>query len=97
MSLHPYQILVKPLLTEKATNGQHVERPQYTFEVYRDANKVEIRKAVEKAFPDVTVVSVNTIMMKGKKKRLRSAKLGKCRNWKKAIITLKEGQSINLV
>ncbi len=97
MSLHPYQILVRPLLTEKATNGQHEVRPQYTFEVHKSANKVEIRKAVEKAFSDVTVVSVNTIMIKGKKKRLRTAKEGKRRDWKKAVITLKEGQSIQLV
>ena len=97
MSLHPYQILVRPLLTEKATNGQHEERPQYTFEVHKSANKVEIRKAIEKAFSDVTVVSVNTIMIKGKKKRLRTAKEGKRRDWKKAVITLKEGQSIQLV
>jgi len=97
MSLHPYQILVRPLLTEKATNGQHAERPQYTFEVHKSANKVEIRKAIEKAFSDVTVVSVNTIMIKGKKKRLRTAKEGKRRDWKKAVITLKEGQSIQLV
>jgi len=96
MNRHPYSILIGPLLTEKATEGQSMRQPQYSFKVAIDSNKVEIRKAIEIAFK-VKVVSVNTILNKGKRKRLRSSKLGRRPNWKKAIITLAEGQSINLV
>lgn len=97
MSKHPYQILIRPLLTEKATNGQEMSNPQYHFQVAPDANKVEIREAVERAFPGVKVSGVNTIRMKGKAKRLRTAKVGYRSTWKKAIVTLEEGQSINLI
>jgi large subunit ribosomal protein L23 len=99
MNKHPYQILIRPLLTEKANNAQNHKRPQYTFEVAGDATKVDIRKAIEAAFkdPPVKVVAVNTIVVKGKRKRLRTAKFGRRPNWKKAVITLAAGQSINLV
>ena len=96
MSRNPYQILIKPVLTEKATDGQVRTRPQFTFKVAIDSNKIEIRRAVEKAF-GVHVMSVNTILNQGKRKRLRTAKLGRRSDWKKAIVTLKPGESINLV
>jgi large subunit ribosomal protein L23 len=96
MNRHPYEILIRPLLTEKATHGQDMKRPQYTFKVAIDTNKVEIRKAIELAFK-VKVANVNTVVNKGKRKRLRSAKLGRRADWKKAIVTLAEGQSINLI
>ncbi|HOE97221.1 MAG TPA: 50S ribosomal protein L23 [Candidatus Sumerlaeota bacterium] len=96
MSKHPYQILDRPLLTERATDRQTMARPQYTFKVAVDSNKVEIRRAIEQAF-NVRVVGVNTIMVKGKRKRLRTAKLGRRPDWKKAIVTLAEGDSINLI
>jgi large subunit ribosomal protein L23 len=73
-----------------------MKRPQYTFKVAIDSNKVEIRQAIERAFK-VKVESVNTVLNKGKRKRLRSARLGRRADWKKAIITLAEGQSINLI
>lgn len=93
---HPYNVLIGPLLTEKATEGQGLHHPQFSFKVAIDSNKVEIRKAVETAFK-VKVLSVNTIVNKGKRKRLRTARLGRRPDWKKAIITLAEGQSINLI
>jgi large subunit ribosomal protein L23 len=96
MSKHPYEILIGPLLTEKATNGQGMTSPQYSFRVMPDANKVEIRKAVERAF-SVRVASVNTTVCKGKFKRLRTAKKGKRPDWKKAVVTLAAGDSINLI
>jgi large subunit ribosomal protein L23 len=96
MNRHPYNILIGPLLTEKATDGQTQTHPQYSFKVAVDSNKVEIRKAIETAFK-VKVLSVNTLVNKGKRKRLRSARLGRRPDWKKAIITLAEGQSINLI
>ena len=96
MSKHPYEILIRPLLTERASEGQGLTEPQYAFQVAYRANKIEIRKAVERAF-HVQVKSVNTMVMKGKRKRLRTAQMGRRPNWKKAIVTLSEGQSINLI
>lgn len=96
MSRHPYDILIRPMLTEKATHGTDLKRPQYTFKVALNSNKVQIRRAIEAAF-DVKVVNVNTVRMKGKYKRLRMREAGKRPDWKKAIITLAEGQSINLI
>lgn len=96
MSRHPYQTLIRPLLTEKATDRQHMRCPQYTFLVASHSNKVEIRKAVERAF-DVKVRSVNILVNKGKRKRLRFAKLGRRASWKKAMVTLAEDQAINLI
>ena len=92
----PFKILIKPVVTEKATTGATNSAPQYTFEVAIDSNKIEVRKAVEKVF-NVRVQAVNTIRMKGKKKRLRTAKAGFRRDWKKAIVTLEPGQVIELV
>lgn len=97
MSRHPYDILIRPLLTEKATRGSDNEkRPQYTFKVAIDSNKIQIRRAVEAAF-DVKVVKVNTVRVKGKRKRLRMREQGKRPDWKKAVVTLQEGQTINLI
>lgn len=96
MSRHPYDILVRPLLTEKASSGTAMKKPQYTFRVAIESNKVQIRRAVESAF-NVKVVSVNTVRVLGKKKRLRTRQEGKRPDWKKAIVTLAEGQTINLI
>jgi large subunit ribosomal protein L23 len=90
----PYTILLRPVITEKATALQQADGPQYTFRVAVKANKNEIRKAVEKAFK-VRVKSVNTVKVKGKVKRLR-AQEGKRSDWKKAFVTLEKGQSIEL-
>jgi large subunit ribosomal protein L23 len=92
----PHQVLIKPVITEKASNGALLAAPQYTFEVAIGSNKVEIKRAIEEAFP-VRVKSVNTLVVKGKRKRLRTSKLGKRRNWKKAVVTLEPGHTIDLV
>jgi len=90
----PFEIISKPIITEKSTLGQAMGRPQYTFRVRPDANKQEIRMAVETAF-NVKVRGVNTLRVKGKVKRLR-ARAGKRADWKKAIVTLEKGMSIDL-
>jgi large subunit ribosomal protein L23 len=90
----PFEILTKPVITERSTVGQTLECPQYTFKVSIDANKHEIRTAVESAF-NVKVRSVNTIRVMGKIKRVR-ARAGKRSDWKKAIVTLEKGNSIAL-
>ncbi|RMF45904.1 MAG: 50S ribosomal protein L23 [Deltaproteobacteria bacterium] len=88
-----HQILKRPLITEKTSmireGGNTV-----AFEVARDANKVEIKQAVEKAF-DVKVENVNTVLVAGKVKRFGRT-FGKRSNWKKAYVTLAEGNEIDL-
>ncbi|MBM3200943.1 MAG: 50S ribosomal protein L23 [Chlamydiae bacterium] len=68
---------------------------QYVFVVDRDANKHMIKKAFEELYKDVHVTSVNTINCKGKQKRVRG-RMGRTSSWKKAIITLREGETIDL-
>ena len=80
-----YDIILRPIITEKSTFLKETGN-QYVFEVHRDANKIEIKKAVEKLFK-VKVLSVQVIMMEGKKKRLGRF-LGKRSDWKKAIVKL---------
>ena len=85
------EILISPLITEKSTSQQKSNN-SYTFKVSVNANKIEIRKAVEAVF-NVSVIEVNTINQRGKVKRMgRFA--GKRADWKKAIVKLKTGDSI---
>lgn len=91
----PYQIIKYPLITEKSTILRE-DRGQYTFRVDKRANKIEIKHALETIFPDIEVVSVNTISMHGKPKRFRYNKQGRTSSWKKAIVTLRPGDSIEI-
>ncbi len=86
--MNPYDVIIKPLNTEK-TNIQREDENKVSFEVARDSNRLQIKKAVEAIFK-VTVDSVNTIQVKGKRKQ-RGAISGKRRDWKKAIVTLMPG------
>ena len=86
------KIIRRPLVTEKSTR-QKEEGRQYVFEVHRDANKIEIQSAVEQLFK-VKVLQVRTSNILGKVKRL-GRRYGKRPDWKKAIITLKEGDRID--
>jgi large subunit ribosomal protein L23 len=87
-----YQLIVAPVITEKATVLNEVG--QVTFKVTSDATKPEIKAAVEGLF-GVNVTAVNTVVVKGKSKRFRG-RPGQRSDWKKAIVTLAEGQSIDL-
>ncbi len=87
-----HQIIRRPLVTEKST-AQKETSNQVTFEVHQRANKIEIRQAVEKLFK-VKVLSVNTIAMEGKRKRVGRS-MGKKPDWKKAIVTLRHGETID--
>lgn len=87
-----HQIIKRPLITEK-TSLQKEEGQIVAFEVSVDANKIEIKQAVEKAF-DVKVKNVNTSLVAGKVKRV-GRQFGKRSNWKKAYVTLDEGSSID--
>jgi len=88
-----YDIILGPLVTEKSTQGS--DHNQVTFKVSLDASKPEIKKAVESLF-EVKVRQVNTIRMKGKVKRFKGH-LGKRSNWKKAIVSLAEGETIDMM
>jgi large subunit ribosomal protein L23 len=87
-----YDIIRRPLITEKTTI-QKDEANQVTFEVDRRANRIEIRRAVEKIF-NVNVDSVRTMHVRGKFKR-RGRVVGKRKDWKKAIVTLRPGERID--
>jgi large subunit ribosomal protein L23 len=92
MNLTADKIVRRPIaLTEKASRLK-VEGNQVVFEVAITANKLEIKDAVEKLF-DVKVERVNTLVQRGKQKRMGRG-LAKRRNWKKAIVTLREGSDI---
>ena len=87
-----YQTVLSPLVTEKATALS--ERNQVVFKVALDATKPQIKAAVEGLF-GVKVLAVNTMVMKGKTKRFRGRE-GRRSDWKKAMVRLAEGQSIDL-
>lgn len=88
--MHPRDVLKRPIITEKAT--ALMEQGKYVFEVDRNANKTQIKQAVEQIF-NVKVTKVNTIRQKGKLRR-QGRTQGRTREIKKAIVTLAEGQSI---
>ena len=88
-------VIKKILLTEKGTRLSE-EQNQYLFRVAREANKMEIKKAVEALF-NVRVMAVNTMRRKGKKKRQRTANFGTTASWKRAVVTLHKEDSINLI
>ena len=83
-------IIIAPVITEKAAYA--TEKNVYTFKVSKDANKIEIKKAIEAAF-NVNVVKVNTLITKAKDKRVGKY-TGKTKTYKKAIVTLKDGDKI---
>ncbi|NIQ03752.1 MAG: 50S ribosomal protein L23 [Nitrospinaceae bacterium] len=88
-----YQVIQKPLITEKSTELQQ-ESNWVSFRVNPEANKIQIKDAVEKIF-NVTVQQVNTVNVTGKRRRFGRA-MGQTKNWKKAMVRLKEGDKIEL-
>jgi len=108
MSRAPRDILIRPVITEESSRLQfnpgrirkrHQDKgtevqPQFVFQVSRDATKIEIKRAVEKMF-EVHVSSVNTMNLMGKDRRVGRS-VGKRSDWKKAVVTLAEGESIDV-
>ena len=82
--MQPEDIILRPIITEKSSSD--VQEGKYTFEVAKNANKIQIATAVEKLF-EVKVLNVNTMNVLGKEKRV-GAHLGKTSNWKKAIVKI---------
>ena len=89
--MNAWDVLKRPLITEKGTDRQ-AQLNQYTFAVSPDANKNQIREAVELAFK-VSVTAVHTMNVRGKLRRVGRHR-GMTRDWKKAIVTVQQGQSI---
>ncbi len=93
------EVIRRGIVTEKSVDLQN-KANQYSFEVALKANKIEIKRAVEAMFPNVTVLRVNTLRMPGKTRRVyslrrrRAPQVAEARPWKKAIVTLAEGQVI---
>ncbi|MEI6432023.1 MAG: 50S ribosomal protein L23 [bacterium] len=97
-----YDVIVRPVITEKALAENSQRR--YVFVVHKDANKIQVKEAVEKLFTGaegqpLKVIAVNTLRVKGEVKRFRTMKkmsVGRTPDYKKAVVTLAEGQSITL-
>ena len=90
MSLHPNEVLLAPVVSEKSYSM--VPARKYSFRVHKDAHKTQIRQAVEELF-DVKVENVNVVQMKSKPKR-RGMTKGRRPGWKKAIVQVREGDTI---
>jgi len=90
--MHLYEVLRRPLITEKNTDLQI--HGKYVFEVAEEANKTQVKQAVETAF-NVDVTAVNIMTVQGKKKRMGRREVQRP-SWKKAIVTLKPGDKIEL-
>ncbi|MFH1505177.1 MAG: 50S ribosomal protein L23 [Candidatus Omnitrophota bacterium] len=88
-----YAIIKSPLITEKSAKDAVYRK--YAFRVAREANKIDIKRAVEKVY-NVKVKETTSMIVKGKTKRMRQNQPGKTVAWKKAIVTLKEGSEIKL-
>ena len=88
--MHLYDVLRRPLVTEKSTTLQ--VQGKYAFEVAKEANKPQVKQAVEKAFK-VKVNAVNIIIVPGKARRV-GKRLVQTRSWKKAVVTLRPGDKI---
>jgi large subunit ribosomal protein L23 len=90
----PYTVVKTVRVTEKAT-AQAEKLNQYQVVVDKHANKVDVKRAVEQLFK-VKVMRVNTLRVRGKARRERTVQFGRTPSWKKAVVTLKEGDKIEL-
>jgi large subunit ribosomal protein L23 len=92
MSLHPNQVLLAPVVSEKSY--ELIEQRKYSFRIHPDAHKTQVRQAVEELF-NVRVQAVNIVKVQPKPKR-RGLVRGQKPGWKKAIVQLREGESIEI-
>ena len=92
MAKDPRTVIIRPIISERSYDM--IELNRYTFEVAKGASKIEIAQAIKEIF-DVHVVKVNTMNVSGKMKRVRY-RAGMTRSWKKAIVTLAPGESIEI-
>ncbi len=92
--MHDYDVVIRPIMTEK-TDVMADDNNQYVFEVARKANKRQVKKAIEKIF-EVSVTEVRTMVVPGKSRRWGRV-IRKTPSWKKAIVKLSTGDSIDVV
>ena len=90
--LQPREIIRRPIILTEKSNRLRENDNQVIFEVHQDANKIQIKDALKVLF-NVTATDVNTLIMRGKDKRMGRG-YSKLRNWKKAIVTLQQGDAI---
>ena len=89
-----YDVIIRPIITEQSTEDLDIKK--YAFEVARDANKIEIKNAVEEIF-GVTVIKVTTLHVRSREKRTGAYPMGKTASWKKAVVKLSaDSKSIEL-
>ena len=93
MKLHIYDVLKAPLITEKVARYQESQN-KYAFRIHPDSNKKQVKAAIEKIY-NVHVVSINTSNVRGKWRRVRYQP-GLTASWKKAIVTIKSGEKIDI-
>ncbi len=94
--IHVYDVIIRPVITEKS-NIMSDDLNQYVFEVHPDANKIQIKEAVELVFPnDIEVARVRTMIMPAKRGLRGRKAFMRSKQWKKAIVTLKPGHKIEL-
>jgi len=93
MKLHVFDVIIEPVITEKIAALEESQR-KYAFKVHCDANKKQIKSSIEKMF-NVHVTDVNTMNKQGKWRRVRFQP-GRTAAWKKAIVTLKAGEKIDI-
>jgi large subunit ribosomal protein L23 len=93
MNIAIQDVVKRPLVTEKSERNR-ADAHQFAFEIHRDATKIQVKQAVEKLF-NVHVLAVRTAVIRGKNKRVGRS-TGRRPNWKKAFVTLKEGETIAL-
>ncbi len=104
IEIHPYEVLLRPLTTEKTQWQSGYEKPQYVFEVDKRASKQQIKEAVELAFPKVIVERVNIVNMPTKRRRSprsritgrKAAHITRSAAWKKAIVQVSKDSRIEL-
>ena len=82
-----YDVIIRPVITEQSMEDMDIKK--YVFEVAKDANKIEIAKAIEEIF-GVTVIKVTTLHVRGKEKRVGANPAGTSKSWKKAVVKLSE-------
>ena len=92
MSLHPNEVLLAPGVSEKSYN--QIDANRYTFKVHKDAHRLQVRQAVEELF-GVHVLSVNMAKVPPKPKR-RGMQKGRKPGWKKAVVQIREGETIDI-
>lgn len=96
MKTNAHYIIKHPIITEE-TQIQASKGPQFTFKVNPKANKQQIRAAIEEIYPEVKVTRVNTMNYLGKEHRVGTGQVGRRAKWKKAIVTLRDGDKIDLI